>query len=92
MLPNKKAAERYSMPKYSMPNRSIEESRVSNVVDRLSRNSRSPSPVGYRLKPLIANSRAWIPGGHPNSIGRNKLASISKGVNAMYSPSQRSFL
>ena len=39
-----------------------------------SRSSISPIRKNNALKPLI-NNRAWIPGGHANSVGRNKLAS-----------------
>ena len=36
-----------------------------------------------RSKPII-NQPAWIPSGNPNSIGRNKLASIARPLNLEY--------
>jgi len=43
----------------------------------------SSSKKDLKLKPLI-NQRAWIPGGHPNSIGRNKMASVGRPLNLLY--------
>lgn len=48
-----------------------------------SRSSISPIRKSNALKPLI-NNRAWIPGGHTNSLGRNKLASNGTKFNLMY--------
>ena len=53
-----------------------------------SKGSISPIRSNNALKPLI-NNRAWIPGGHPNSLGRNKLASVGKQVNLMYHDTTR---
>lgn len=51
---------------------------------RQSNTSLSPKRSKASLKPLISQSRAWIPGGHPNSIGRNKLGSMAKDINMEY--------
>lgn len=48
-----------------------------------SKSSISPIRKSNALKPLI-NNRAWIPGGHANSVGRNKLASNGTKFNLMY--------
>jgi len=45
-----------------------------------------PKPTAkVALKSLITHGRAWIPGGHANSVGRNKIASLSKKINSVYS-------
>ena len=48
----------------------------SRSRSKLSRNSSSMNRTKF-IRPAMLQ-RQWIPGGHPNSIGRNKLASIIK--------------
>ena len=75
-----------------MPNRngSLQPSKKSmpNFDGMSSKGSISPIRNNKALKPLI-NQRAWIPGGHPNSMGRNKLASVGKQINLQYQDSTR---
>ena len=74
------------VPTYRMPNRqgSVQPRlNQKSVYAESSRGSISPIRKNGALKPLI-NNKAWIPGGHPNSVGRNKLASIGKKINLQY--------
>ena len=91
-VPRSSYKPEYSMPRGQQSNRTLSvppqysgrgrsESRASGSI--------SPSRRNTALKPLL-NQRAWIPGGHPNSIGRNKLASLGKPLNLEYQKSVRS--
>lgn len=83
-VPSKKTPEVKGLA-YRMPDRQASVQPRANQKASLSSRGSSLSPIrkNNALKPLI-NNRAWIPGGHPNSVGRNKLASVGKAVNLMY--------
>ena len=77
-----------SLPKHSPKHRngSVQPRNAVSKTQLTTNNSRSSiSPIrkSNALKPLI-NNRAWIPGGHTNSLGRNKLASNGTKFNLMY--------
>jgi hypothetical protein len=78
LIPNPHRGMEYlNVPKFRMPR---------GDTNQKSREIKSPKPnVKVALKSLITHGRAWIPGGHANSVGRNKLASISKEINSVYS-------
>ena len=72
------------VPTYRMPDRTASvPPRAPTLGVDSSRGSLSPIRKNNALKPLI-NNKTWIPGGHANSMGRNKLASVGKQINLMY--------
>lgn len=86
--PPQSGVQKKKSPTYRMPprNGSLQARNAAShqrlTVDN-SKSSISPIRKSNALKPLI-NNRAWIPGGHANSVGRNKLASHGTKFNLQY--------
>lgn len=71
MIRNHKQYEMYLKPQFRSPQPRDLSPQHHQRSERSIRSSQKA------LKPLI-KGRQWIPGGHPNSLGRNKLSSFTQ--------------
>lgn len=81
--PDQQPRRQYGMPD-STRNLALPQTKVIRTSALSARGRGSKSLSRSRSNKPSIQQRVWIPGGHPNSIGRNKIASIGRPLHLDY--------